>query len=159
MNVVHIDIPPLRERKEDIPPLVYYFLEKFNKEYGKNLKITDELMEVLINYDWPGNVRQLQNTLERMVILAKGEYLTPENLPTDIKRQIKIPKESKDDTSIKIGKKIVELPKTVEQLEREAIIKALEETNYVIKKAAEKLGMTPRQVRYRIEKYKIPLKK
>ncbi len=158
LNVISVHIPPLRERKEDIPPLVYYFLEKFNKEYGKNLKITDELMEVLINYDWPGNVRQLQNTLERMVILAKGEYLTPENLPTDIKRQIKIPKEIKD-TPIKIGKKIVELPKTVEQLEREAIIKALEETNYVIKKAAEKLGMTPRQVRYRIEKYKIPLKK
>ena len=115
-------------------------------------------MEILINYDWPGNVRQLQNTLERMVILAKGEYLTPDNLPLDIKRQIKLPKDTGQAT-ITICKKGTELPKTVEQIEREAIIKALEETNYVIKRAAEKLGMTPRQIRYRIDKYKIPLKK
>ncbi len=153
LNVISIHIPPLRERKEDIPLLVYYFLEKFNKEYNKNLTIADSLMEKLIQYDWPGNIRQLQNTIERMVILSKDNILTEKDLPVDIKKQLK--------TQVPIYKKEekIQLPKTVEEIEREAILKALEETGYVVKKAAKKLGMTPRQVRYRIEKYNIPLKK
>jgi Nif-specific regulatory protein len=157
LNVISIHIPPLRERKEDIPSLVYHFLEKFSREYNKNLKISEEVIDVFLNYHWPGNVRQLQNTIERMVILAKGDILTKENLPLDIKRQLSsIEKKTSVNSSFI---KNIKLPKTVEELEKEAIIKALEETNYVIKKAAEKLGMTPRQVRYRIDKYKIPLKK
>ncbi len=160
LNVIQIHIPPLRERREDIPVLIYYFLDKFNKMYGKNLKISDELVELLTNYDWPGNIRQLQNTLERMVILAKKPVLTKEDLPVDIKKSLKnfIKKPEPAKPTIKEEKK-VHLPKTIEEIERENIIKALEETNYVVKKAAEKLGMTPRQVRYRMEKYNIPLKK
>lgn len=160
LNVIQIHIPPLRERREDIPVLIYYFLDKFNKIYGKNLKISDELVELLTNYDWPGNIRQLQNTLERMVILAKKPVLTKEDLPVDIKKSLKdfVKKPEPAKPTIKEEKK-VHLPKTIEEIERENIIKALEETNYVVKKAAEKLGMTPRQVRYRMEKYNIPLKK
>ncbi len=161
LNVISIHIPPLRERREDIPPLVYYFLEKFNKQYGKNLKISEKLMDIFLRYDWPGNVRQLQNTIERMVILAKGDILTEENLPLDIKKQIS-DIDKKENISLKAEPKIldkIQLPKTVEEIEKEAIIKALEETGYVVKKAAQKLGMTPRQVRYRMEKYNIPLKK
>jgi len=161
LNVINIHIPPLRERKEDIPLLVYYFLDKFNKMYGKNLKISDKLMNILLNYHWPGNVRQLQNTIERMVILAKGNILTEQDLPADIRNQIVEFKELETPSggTILLNKENVKLPKTVEELEREAIIKALEETNYIIKRAAEKLGMTPRQVRYRMEKYNIPLKR
>ena len=158
LNVIQIHIPPLRERREDIPVLIYYFLDKFNKMYGKNLSISDELVETLTSYDWPGNIRQLQNTIERMVILAKNPVLTEEDLPVDIKKNLK--REVKRAKSNLISsEERVQLPKTIEEIERENIIKALEETNYIVKKAAEKLGMTPRQVRYRMEKYGIPLKK
>ncbi len=153
LNVISVHIPPLRERKEDIPLLVYYFLDRFNREYSKELTISDSLMEKLIEYNWPGNIRQLQNTIERMVILAKDKILTEKDLPVDIKKQLKT------STGVKTKEEKLELPKTVEELEKEAIIKALEQTGYVIKKAAQKLGMTPRQVRYRMEKYNIPLKK
>ena len=158
LNVIPIHIPPLRERKEDIPVLVYYFLDKFNKTYAKKLTISKKLIDLFIQYQWPGNVRQLQNTIERMVILAKSPVLDVKDLPYDLKN--KMLEKSNKEILIK-NEKIVEkqLPKTVEQLEKEAIIKALEESRYVIKKAAQILGMTPRQVRYRIEKYKIPLKK
>ncbi len=154
LNVISIYVPPLRERKEDIPLLVFYFLDKFNREYNKNLEISDELLEILKNYQWPGNIRQLQNTVERMVILAKGKVLTEDDLPVDIKKSL-----GKKTYTKKIKEIPKELPKTVEEIEKEAIIKALEDTGYVIKKAAEKLGMTQRQVRYRIEKYNIPIKK
>ena len=162
LNVVHIKIPPLRERKEDIPVLVFYFLNKFNKMYNKNLTISKELLDVFINYSWPGNVRQLQNTIERMVILSKSKVLEFKDLPQDIKNQLKQQEELYKTDEIKIKtalNKSFKLPKTVEEIEREAIIKALEETGYVIKKAARLLGMTPRQVRYRIDKYNIPLKR
>ncbi|NPA53000.1 MAG: GAF domain-containing protein [Aquificae bacterium] len=150
LNVISLYIPPLRDRKEDIPLLVYYFLDVFNKEYGKDLTISDALMEKLVEYDWPGNIRQLQNTLERMIILSKDKILTDKDLPIDIKKQV---------TTQSSPNKKLQLPKTVEEIEKEAITKALEESGYIIKDAAKKLGMTPRQVRYRIDKYSIPLKK
>jgi len=84
INVVPIYIPPLRERKEDIPVLVNYFLEVFNKEYGKNVKVSKEVFEVFLNYHWPGNVRELRNVLERMVILDTDGILTYEDLPTEL---------------------------------------------------------------------------
>ncbi len=160
LNVIPIYIPPLRERKEDIPVLINYFINKFNKEYRKNVFISDELMQLFLDYSWPGNVRQLQNTIERMVILSKKEILTPEDLPKDIKI---VPgkhyQEKNTPLAVKNNSSKMELPKTVEEIEREAIINALEKTNYVVKHAAKLLGMTPRQVRYRMEKYNIPLKK
>jgi Nif-specific regulatory protein len=162
LNVISIHIPPLRERKEDIPVFSYYFLDKFNKEYNRNLKFSDELLDVFLKYEWPGNIRQLQNTIERMVILTKNDTLTKEDIPADIKKQLKNLEKNENKTPVEqFSKSNIELklPKTVEEIEKEAIVKALEETNYVIKKAAQKLGMTPRQVRYRIEKYKIPVKK
>ncbi len=163
LNVIHIKIPPLRERKEDIPVLIFYFLEKFNKMYGKSLTISEELVKILTEYDWPGNVRQLQNTIERMVILSKSKILEYKDLPTDIKNQIQGKKREKEESQ-KVSSTIAvkttnELPKTVQEIEREAIVKALEESGYVIKEAAKLLGMTPRQVRYRMYKYNIPFKK
>ena len=159
LNVIHIHIPPLRERKEDIPLLIYYFLDKFGKIYNKKLNISDKLIDILSEYDWPGNVRQLQNTIERMVILAKKSVLDFDDLPIDIKSKLARKTKQKEEILYKARVNKKELPKTVQELEREAIINALEESGYVIKRAAELLGMTPRQVRYRIEKYGIPLRK
>jgi len=161
LNVISIHIPPLRERKEDIPLLIYFFLNKFNKMYRKNLTISKELVELLMEYDWPGNVRQLQNTMERMVILAKSEKLDFNDLPVDIKNKVK---KMKSEKTIKteidaINLNLSQFSKTVQEIEKEAIEKALEESGYIIKKAAKILGMTPRQIRYRMEKYNIPFKK
>jgi Nif-specific regulatory protein len=160
LNVIPVYIPPLRERKEDIPVIINYFINKFNKEYGKQVVISEELMQLFLEYEWPGNVRQLQNTIERMVILSKKDVLTPEDLPKDIKIDKKpVKKPETHFANIKTTPSKLELPKTVEEIEKEAIINALEKTNYVVKHAAKLLGMTPRQVRYRMEKYRIPLKK
>ncbi|WP_297887852.1 sigma 54-interacting transcriptional regulator [Sulfurihydrogenibium sp.] len=158
LNVISIHIPPLRERKEDIPLLIYYFLEKFNKMYGKNLTISKELLEYLQNYDWPGNVRQLQNTIERMVILSKHEKLDFKDLPADIKNKLQNIK-TVDLKNKTIDERNLQLSKTVQEIEKEAIEKALKESGYVIKEAAKILGMTPRQIKYRIEKYNISFKK
>ncbi len=161
LNVIPIHIPPLRERKEDIPVLIYFFLDKFNKMYGKNLTISKDLVELLSEYDWPGNVRQLQNTIERMVILAKSEKLDFNDLPVDIKNKIVNVKDKKNSSQNdeKISITTSQLPKTVQEIEKEAIEKALKKSGYVVKKAAKVLGMTPRQVRYRMEKYNIPFKR
>ena len=156
LNVVPIFIPPLRERKEDIPVMVNYFIKRINQEYGKNVSVSKELMDLLVEYDWPGNVRQLQNTIERMVILSKKDILTPEDLPKELKHS-KISSQKENKNIIEIND--TELPKTVEQIEKEAIIKALEEANYVIKNAAKLLGMTPRQIRYRMDRYGITVKR
>lgn len=158
LNVVSIYIPPLRERKEDIQLLIIYFLEKFNKIYGKDITISYQLLNALVDFDWPGNVRQLQNTIERMVILAKSSRLDLDDLPIDIKNKLKESKASITKTEIEYSDNVI-LPKTVEELEVNAIKRALEESGFIIKKAAQILGITPRQLRYRMDKYKIPFRK
>ncbi len=140
-----IHIPPLRERKEDIPLLVDHFLNIFNQRYRKNIKIEPEALQLMINYPWYGNVRELANTLERLVIL-KDRDITPRDLPSYILT------EQKEYTMKKI-------PKLVENTEKEAILKALEKTGYVKSRAAKLLGYTLRQLDYRIKKYHIEIKK
>jgi len=80
-------LPSLRERKEDIPLLIDYFLKKFNKEYVKNISIGKETIKTLINYSWPGNVRELENTIERLVILSEGNEITLNDLPFYIRQE------------------------------------------------------------------------
>ncbi len=157
LNVIPIFIPPLRERKEDIPVMVNYFINKFSEEYGKNITVSKDLMDFLVEYDWPGNVRQLQNTIERMVILSKSNILTISDVPKDLQVVKKLGNSLIRNTNE--NRINSQLPKTVEQIEKEAIIKALEDSNYVIKHAAKLLGMTPRQVRYRMDRYGIVVKR
>ena len=145
ISVLPIHIPPLRERKEDIPILVEHFLNIFNQRYRKNIKIEPGALQLMINYPWYGNVRELANTLERLVIL-KDKDITPRDLPSYILT------EQKEYTTKKI-------PELVENTEKEAILKALEKTGYVKSRAAKLLGYTLRQLDYRIKKYHIEIKK
>ncbi|MGC8942467.1 MAG: sigma 54-interacting transcriptional regulator, partial [Sulfurihydrogenibium sp.] len=86
INVIHLKIPPLRERKEDIPLLVKKFIDKFSRINNKNIyDIDSDALEILLNYDWPGNVRQLENIIERAVVLCQGEIITAQHLPQKIK--------------------------------------------------------------------------
>jgi len=144
LNVIPIYVPPLRERREDIPLLIGYFLDKFTKEYKKDVIIEPEVIDILTRYDWPGNVRELQNLIERFVILSSDGVVRKKDIPRDIIESID--KESTVETQENAGKK---LPSTIELMEREQIEN--------IKKAAQLLGMTPRQVSYRIKKYGIKL--
>lgn len=88
LNVVEISLPPLRERKEDIPALIAYFLKRYNKQYGKNIsQITPEAMDLLMQYSWPGNVRELQNYIERAVLMTKDEVIRPEVFPEALRKE------------------------------------------------------------------------
>ena len=144
LNVVPIFIPPLRERREDIPVLAYHFLDLFREQYTKEVRIAPEVMDAFMEYPWPGNVRELRNVVERMVILDTDGILTLEDLPAELRR--KPPQGTEPPPQ-----------GTLKDMERRMIEKALRETGYVIKEAARRLGMTPRQVSYRIRKYGIKL--
>jgi two-component system, NtrC family, response regulator AtoC len=88
LNVIPLEIPPLRERKEDISLLINHFIEKYNREFGKKVKGFDEESEnLLINYSWPGNVRELENLIERLVVLSKGSILDSSRLPSEISQK------------------------------------------------------------------------
>ncbi len=150
LNVVPLVLPPLRERRSDITLLVEYFVEKFNRVYGKDVRVSEDAMESLLGYRWPGNVRELANVLERLIIMCEGDEIGPGDLPYGIKNNAgsyaREERPSHDAESLK---------SEVLHLERERIVKALKESDYVQSKAARALGITPRQLGYRIKKYHI----
>ncbi|MCC6025519.1 MAG: sigma-54 dependent transcriptional regulator, partial [Caldimicrobium sp.] len=146
LNVIRINIPPLRERKEDIIPLAQHFIKKFNQKYRKEVQgLTQEAMLALLRHDFPGNVRELENRIERGIILAEDEYLTREDLGLAPEGQ----------TEEDLLDKLLKLPleEAVEFLERLRIERALKEAKGVKVRAAEILGITERMLRYKIEKY------
>ncbi len=145
ISVFPIHVPPLRERKEDIPLLVEHFLKVFNQRYKKNVRLSQRVLEVLMDYPWYGNVRELENFMERLVILKDG-LISEKDLPTYL--------------FLELGKdKPKNLPSFIEATEKEEIIRALEKTGYVKSRAAKLLGLTLRQLDYRIRKYNIEVKR
>ena len=154
LNVIQIRLPSLRERKEDIPRLAEHFFTKYVQELDKGItEISPDAMKLLVNYDYPGNVRELQNIIERAVALETSNTLTVENLESymDEQRGIK----SIDDSIFDIPIEGIDLEKVVEDLERNLLIKALQRAKGVKKKAAELLNINFRSIRYRLEKYGI----
>lgn len=141
LNVVNIRIPPLRERKEDIPFLVNFFIEKFNNKYGLKVKgISQRAMNVLVDYNWTGNVRELENTLESAMVVNNPEILDIQHLPQEIKEF----KEKPEYVSIKIGTPL-------EEVEREMIIKTLQATKGNKLRAARLLGINVRTIHRKLE--------
>jgi Nif-specific regulatory protein len=152
-NVVPIFISPLRERKEDIPPLVDHFLAKYNSENGKNISISTSALSVLQQYEWPGNVRELENVIERLIVMAHNDIILPEeiHLPSSSNNSLSLPGVS----SATIGIEKHTLSNTVEEIEKEKIREALRITGGVQARAARLLGLSIRQLRYKVIKYKI----
>jgi DNA-binding NtrC family response regulator len=143
LNVVAIDIPPLRDRKDDIPALATYFLEKFACESAKSISgITPDAMKILIDHHWPGNVRELQNVIERAVTLSAGGTLAVEDIHLDKPRQ----RAAAEQASV--------LPEgmTLEQWEEEMIRTALANANGNKSQAARALGLSRNALRYRLSK-------
>jgi len=156
MNVIQIHCPPLRERKEDIPMLGNHFLEKFSKVLGINVKkISNEAMEILKRYHYPGNVRELENIIERTVALEPGNLILPESLPRHLLEVRQEPGQL-DANKIEIDdQKGIDLEKLVADFERTLLTKALQQTGGVKKKAARLLNISFRSMRYRVDKYSL----
>ncbi|MBN2333900.1 MAG: sigma-54-dependent Fis family transcriptional regulator [Deltaproteobacteria bacterium] len=152
LNVIKIDLPPLRERAGDIPLLVRHFLEHFNREYGRTVtSLTPEATKVLIHYPYPGNVRELENIIERSVVLENTEELTAASLPTSLTR----PTAASTTADIHLTEEGIDLEETVANLEKSLINQALELSGHHKTKAAELLGLSFRSLRYRLDKYQI----
>jgi two-component system response regulator AtoC len=146
LNVVTIDLAPLRQRGEDIEPLVKFFLRKFEHQLGTKISsVSPAVMKMLKEYRWPGNIRQLQNVIERAVIMCEDNKILPEHIALH------------DHT----GSKSPGMPDMPEEglklmdVERTLIVQALERSGWVQKKAAKLLGISPRVINYKIKKHKI----
>lgn len=143
LNVIPILVPPLRERKEDIPLLVNYFLDSFAGEYGKkSKKISPEALKMIEAYDWPGNIRELRNVIERLVIMTPSDTITAKNL-------LIVEQSSQDYLSYKTMKE------ARDAFEKDFIIKRLEENNWNISKTAEILQMERSNLHKKIKAYNI----
>ncbi|MEK6777213.1 MAG: sigma-54 dependent transcriptional regulator [bacterium] len=152
INVVPIDIPPLRERREDIPLLVHHCIDKYSAETHQAKKtILPEAMEMLIHYDWPGNVRELQNMIERSVVLTRADILTPRSFTFPNSPQ----KPATSLNDITIPEQGVSLSDLVEEMEKSYIKKALIQAEGVQIHTAELLHITRKILRYKMEKYGI----
>jgi two-component system NtrC family response regulator len=139
LKVVTMALPPLRERKEDLRILINHFIDKFAVENGKNIQgLTAEARDLLLKYDYPGNVRELENILERAVVIARDEYITINDLPFNEHAKKKISGS---------------LRESMEELEKVLIAEAMEKTPNNQSKAAEILGMSERMLRYKLKKY------
>jgi two-component system NtrC family response regulator len=149
LNVVTVAIPPLRDRKEDIPALMEHFIKKYSMENKKKITgVTSEARDLLMRYSYPGNVRELENIIERAVVLAKIETITSGDLPLPLKT---VASEEK----ICVAKSDGSLTDTLETLERGIIMEAMKAAGGVQTHAAEKLGISERVLRYKLKKYKI----
>ncbi|MDI6767932.1 MAG: sigma-54 dependent transcriptional regulator [Bacteroidota bacterium] len=147
LNVVTIDIPPLRERRTDIPILIEYNLKRFGENQNKkNLSFSKEAWDILVRYDFPGNIRELENIVQRAVILSRQDLITTDELP-------QVVKEFKKESELQKPETLSSLPAQVEKLEKEQIFEALRITNGNQSKAAEMLNISERNLRYRLKKW------
>ena len=150
LNVIPIQLPPLRDRREDIPLLVAHFMQKFGKELGKDVRgVAPEAMAVLERYHWPGNIRELENVLERAIVLGAGEMLGVDSLPESVRRERPV----KGLDSVEIPEDGLDLEATLDTIEGRYLQRALDRTGGVQTKAAELLKMTFRQFRYKLQKH------
>ncbi len=143
LNVFPIHLPPLRERREDIPLLVNHFVERTVRELGWPCpKVTDEAMELMCAYRWPGNIREMRNVIERAVLLCDTGNITPENLPREIIGKAPRPRDESGGSAL-------------EGYEKAMIVRALEENDWNQTRAARALGISRDNLRYRLRKYGI----
>jgi two-component system NtrC family response regulator len=150
LNVIHIEIPPLRERKEDIRLLVQHFIDKYRQDEGKEkIELAPETWKALYNYPWPGNVRELENVIERAVVLNSGALIEFADLPPEFSEK---PQELDIDLFISPD---AELQPTLEKIEEKLIRRALMQANNVQAHAAEMLGITKSLIQHKMKKYNI----
>ena len=146
LNVFPISIPPLRQRKADLPLLVDYVISRTAREYGRQFFFSPECMEILAAYKWPGNVRELENLIERVAIMAEADQIEAKSLPAYLfTRRGAAPSEASSEHA---GSRL-------EMMERETLLESLSRNEWIQKKAAREIGLTLRQMGYRVKKYKL----
>ena len=148
INVVEIELPPLRKRVSDIKLLADYFISYYSKKHNRNIKrATDDFFELLANYSWPGNIRQLENTIERAVIMRKTDVLDSVDL--------RLPSNTEEVSSLTIPDTGLPLAETIDKVEMTIINQALQSTKGNYSKAASLLGITRQNLNYKLRKYNI----
>jgi PAS domain S-box-containing protein len=145
LNVVPIPVPPLRERREDIPALVHHFLQRFSQKYSRSRQITPEAMELLFNYSWPGNVRELENIIERIVVTSDSSQITVDDLPAELQHGDRKTKKV-------VVNGIIPLKMATEAVEEQLIRRAMERYKSTYK-AARALGINQSTVVRKVQKY------
>ncbi|MBA4357355.1 MAG: DNA-binding response regulator [Desulfovibrio sp.] len=154
LNVVSIHLPPLRERREDIPFLAAHFLDRYAAENGREFKgFTARAMDYLSAYEWPGNVRQLENVIERCVVLSSTDTVDAEDLPPEIRDE-----ESQFKSAVDLLPTKLDLSETLEKIEAAVIRRALVRADFVQVKAAELLNVSKSLLQYKLKKYNISAK-
>lgn len=160
LNVIHLALPPLRERMDDIPLLVDHFIEKCGANLGKdNLEISAEALRLLVNLPWEGNVRELENTIERAAILCNDNRISPEDVQPESVSIDKDAQWSQDFDILNFIPDSVELNDVLYTVEERMLNRALEKTAHVQARAAEKLGITKSLLQYKMKKYGIKKQK
>jgi two-component system NtrC family response regulator len=148
LNVIRIHIPALKERREDIVPLIEYFIKKYSEENNKNnISISKEALDMLLKYDYPGNVRELENIIERAVVLCRGEVISISDLSLNVRGM-----KAEEELPVPGNGTLNEL---VEALEKNLIYDALEKMQGNQSQAGKILGITERNLRYKLKKYGI----
>jgi DNA-binding NtrC family response regulator len=154
LNVIAIQLPPLRQRKEDVPALVQHFVDKYARENGKIVEgVTPEALQVLMDYDWPGNVRELENVIERGVVLSTGPTIGRELVPDQVRSSpglFHIP-------PVSVPPEGINLREVIAGFERRIIESTLDATGGVQKDAARLLGLKPTTLNEMIKRHGIPL--
>jgi len=154
LNVIAIQLPPLRQRKEDIPALAQHFVDKYSQENAKAVEaVTPEALQILMDYDWPGNVRELENVIERGVVLSTGPYIGPELMPDQVRTSpgfFHIP-------PVSVPPEGINLRDVIAGFERRIIESTLDATGGVQKDAARLLGLKPTTLNEMIKRHGIPL--
>lgn len=151
LNVVHIQLPPLRERREDIPLLAAQFVSNYVRDnQTSNKSFTPDAMNYLTAYEWPGNIRQLENVVERCMVMTRDDVITVDDLPAEIRDEEAQFKSAVDFLPVEL-----DLADTLEKIERALVRRALARADFVQTKAAELLGISKSLLQYKLKKYKI----
>jgi two-component system response regulator AtoC len=159
LNVVPIALPPLRDRKDDIPPLVQHFIEKYDRRLGKKVeRMEDEALALLLRYSWPGNIRELENLMERSVLFADGPVITAENLPESLVERTPGPSTPiaavgpLGAIAAPSGASMKEIVRQAQaELERELIARALEGTGGNVTRAAKRLQISRKSLQVKMK--------
>lgn len=161
LNVVPIMLPPLRDRQGDIPLLIEHFLARSNRENRRRVTLGSELLMLMGRYHWPGNVRELQNCVERLVVLAEQDHVSFASIPPSLRayfsdmKQVTGSSRPKTDPLGEPAVRSERLADSLQEIERRRLVDALERAGWVQAKAARALGLTPRQVAYKIKKFQL----
>jgi transcriptional regulator with PAS, ATPase and Fis domain len=154
LNVIPMHLPPLRERNEDIPALTDYFLEKFNKKLDRAVKGMDErVRDLFIQHEWPGNIRELENLVERVVLMARSDIISFADLPSELKTA------AESGLSVPSGalqKPFKDFVRThMEEIEKRMILTTLDQCGHNVTRAAQQLGLSRKGLQLKMMKYKL----